>query len=191
MTDIKPYLKSAYWTGGILIILASFGAMPAWVGIAIVIAAFVINWQLKVHKKAEVKADADEALDVLYKRYAPELIRDYATDQKYLEQKITALHDADGPDLATGFADIFDGYIAKWEKDYGEVLPQYITYAIVRDFEYIKKFMGMEDKRAVATSRALIDRFENFDHWLEVTGTPITDEEIDAADAILRANQKD
>ncbi|QWD71583.1 hypothetical protein [Polynucleobacter sp. UB-Raua-W9] len=190
MTDVQPYVKSAYWVGGILILLAFFGFVPSWVGVVIVISAFVLNWQLKAHKKAEVEAGAQDALALLYKRYAPVLTGDNAIDQKYLEEKITALHEAEGPDLAVGFADIFDGYIAKWDKDYGQPLPHYITYAIVRDFEYIKKFMGSEDQRAVATSRALIDRFEDFDHWLQVTGTPITAEEVDVAEEILRANQK-
>jgi len=192
MTHIQPYIKPFYWISAILLALAAFGLIPAWPGIVIGVVAFVFSWQIKSEQKAEAKqrvVEANEALDALYRRYAPVLTRDYATDQKTLEKKIIEVRESN-PDFANSLADVLDAYITRWEKDYGEPMPHYIMFAILRDFEYIQNFMAMNNSESIATARALIDRFDHFDRWLEITGSPITDEEIEAAHVTLRANTK-
>ena len=171
--------------------LSILSVVPAWVGIVILVAAIVVHWQLKEQKKAEAKAEAKNNLDALYSRYASELTQDPKQDQVILEAKIANIH-ANEPDMSESFADVFDRYIILWEQHFKEPMPSYISYAILRDFEYIQQFLGMKNTLAVATARALIDRFDDFDRWLEITGTPITDEEIETAERALEADyQKD
>lgn len=131
--------------------------------------------------------ETNEELDALCRRYAPILTRDYATDQKTLEEKIVGVREAN-PEFANILADVLDSYIARWEKDYGEPMPHYIMYAILHDFEYIQKFMAMKNTEFIATARALLDRFDHFERWLEITGTPIKDDEIEVAHEIMQAN---
>lgn len=182
MNNFQTIYKSGYWVAAVLAVLSAFDVVPFWVAVVIGVAAFVLNWQSNIEKRK-----AREEIDnTLYARYAPDLTKDFVLDSNNILDRIDALKAKD-PDLTKVLGQVMAAFDVQWKAKYKEPLPQYIHHALLRDFEFINKFDEMKTPHAIATSRAMIDRMENFDRWLEVTGTKITDEEIEEAERQMRA----
>jgi len=183
MTNLQTIYKSGYWIAAVLMVLSLFHAVPSWVAVVIGVGAFVLNWQSNIQSRKP-----REVIDVeMYARYAPDLKKDFVQDGANILDRIRELGEKD-PELTKTMANIWPAYELQWKERYKEEMPQYMHHAFLRDFEYINKFDQMDTQIARATSYALIKRLEDFDLWLKVTGTKITDEEIEAAERELRAS---
>ncbi|QWD71581.1 hypothetical protein [Polynucleobacter sp. UB-Raua-W9] len=183
MTDTAKIYKSGYWIAGILAVLSFFGAVPTWVPVVIGVGAFVLNWQSNIQNRKAREAIDDD----LYARYAPDLKRDFVQDGANILDRIDALKAKD-PEMMKVMASVMAAFQVQWQAKYKEPLPQYMHHALLRDFEYINKFDQMDTQIARATSYALMKRLEDFDLWLKVTGTKITDEEVEASERELRGS---
>lgn len=186
MDTLNILSKSGYSVGIVLGILAIFAPIPVWLPITFLVAAFVLHWQRNIKKSAEAK----ETEKRLYDRYAPDLpTRDLVEVQAGILERIDKLKAAD-----LGLSAAFGERMRSLQEYLGGTLPVPLTHALLRDHEFICKYskIGVEKSiaEAIETARALLDRMDNWERWLTITGTKPTHEELDQASSDMLSERK-
>ncbi len=169
--------RSGYYIGLALVVASFSGYAPIWVPIACLVSAFILHNL----KRTTIK---EEAQDQLYDRYAPDLkTRDDPAVWLNILDRIKKLKAAD-PAMAGAFGE----RLQELNAHFGRNTPTPIMHALLRDFEFAAKYLKIAHPDAIERGRVLIDRIADINLWLQLTGTPPTQEEMDTASRQMLRN---
>lgn len=176
MDTLQTIYKSGYWISVALGICALFSIVPVWLPITVIIISFVLHGQFNIKSRDESK----QYQNALYERYAPELKRDFVVDSADILRRIDSFSES-YPNCTAAFRNRLNALQEFYRNRKNEPLPSSLTHALLCDFEFIGKYSNIEHPESIATARAMLNRTDNIEQWLNVTRTEITQDEMDAA----------
>jgi hypothetical protein len=69
-------------------------------------------------------------------------------------------------------------------------IPTSLSHALLYDFEFIGKYSSINHPQSIATAMAMLERTNDLEHWINVTRTEVTQEELDRAFRLISAQPR-